>query len=79
MITLHHNIEEIQRDTRVFFEMASRYDPYWGESAAGVNPQEPPGEAFITSAGGQIIIDFNKEVSGKTLIFTITINTIKRE
>jgi len=79
VITLHHKIDEIQRDTKVPFERAMIYDPYWGEKAASINPQEPPVEAFITSAGGQIIIDFNKEVSGKNLIFTITINTIKRE
>ncbi|MGA1873065.1 MAG: FKBP-type peptidyl-prolyl cis-trans isomerase [Thermoplasmatota archaeon] len=79
VITLHHNVDEIRDDTKVFFEMANLYDPYWGESASGVNPDEPPREALITSVGGTITIDFNRPVAGKTLIFSITIKDIKRE
>ncbi|MBN1390159.1 MAG: FKBP-type peptidyl-prolyl cis-trans isomerase [Candidatus Thermoplasmatota archaeon] len=77
VITLQHKIEEIQKDTKVIFDEAQRFDPYWGESALEISG-EPPLEAFITSVGGTITIDFNKEVSGKLLVFTITINSINR-
>ncbi|MGA1866815.1 MAG: FKBP-type peptidyl-prolyl cis-trans isomerase [Thermoplasmatota archaeon] len=79
VITLYHNIDEIQKTTKVTFESAQLYDPYWAEEALGLDQPEPPVEAWVTSVGGAITIDFNKEVAGRLLVFTITINSITRE
>jgi FKBP-type peptidyl-prolyl cis-trans isomerase 2 len=78
VITLHHNLEDITRDTKVPFSMISSYDPEWSKYAQAAST-DPPQDGFVISKGGVITIDFNQEVAGKTLIFTITINNIMRE
>lgn len=78
VITLHHDIEEITRDTKVPFFMLGSIDPEWADYAQTLTEQ-PPESGFVTSKGGVITIDFNAEVAGVTLIFNITINDIKRE
>jgi FKBP-type peptidyl-prolyl cis-trans isomerase 2 len=77
IITLHHNIEEIDDDVRVPFFMIRGNYPDWAEEAIEAFGQEPA-EGFVTSKGGVISIDFNGELAGKTLLFIITIKTIKR-
>jgi FKBP-type peptidyl-prolyl cis-trans isomerase 2 len=77
LITLHHNVEEITPTTRIPFFLMRNFDPYWAETALEVAGQEPM-EGFVVSKGGVITIDFNGELNGKTLLFTITINSIKR-
>lgn len=78
IITLHHDLEGINRDTRIPYPMLAAFDPNW---AAIINElvEQPPGEGLVISKGGEITIDFNGEVTGKTLIFTITINNVERE
>ena len=71
-------IEEIDRDTRVPFFQLRTLDPIWANEIEGLTEQLPE-MGFVTSKGGVITIDFNEEVKGKTLIFTITINNVKRE
>jgi FKBP-type peptidyl-prolyl cis-trans isomerase 2 len=78
VITLHHNLEEITSETRVPFSMISTYDQEWSDAAQNANTDSPD-EGLVTSKGGVITIDFNSEVAGKTLIFTITIIDIVRE
>jgi len=78
VITMHHDNDDINEDTRVPFFVISVADPSWGETVQGLTEQ-PPEMGLVTSKGGVITIDFNEEVAGKILIFTITINDIKRE
>jgi FKBP-type peptidyl-prolyl cis-trans isomerase 2 len=77
-ITLQHDISEITYSTSLPYIMMVTYDPLWAEDAMGAMQNEPI-EGFVTSKGGVITIDFNTEVTGKTLVFYITINSIKRE
>jgi len=77
-ITLHHDITEITYTTSIPYIMMVTYDPLWAEKAKSAAANEPM-EGFVTSKGGIITIDFNTEVTGKTLVFQITINSIKRE
>jgi FKBP-type peptidyl-prolyl cis-trans isomerase SlyD len=78
IITIHHNIDEINEETRVPLFIVRAADPVWAEKAEAAREQ-PPEMGLVTSKGGVITIDFNEEVAGKTLIFTITINNVKRE
>ncbi len=77
LITLHHDITEISDDVMVPYMMMTAYDPVMANEIDRTT-ETPPQEGIVTSKGGQIIIDFNTEVTGKTLIFQITINSIKR-
>lgn len=76
--TLQHQIYEIGARTKVPFPEVSKLDPEWANNAVMANSNNPPMEGFVTSKGGTITLDFNKEVSGKTLVFQITINKVKR-
>ncbi|MEA3557753.1 MAG: FKBP-type peptidyl-prolyl cis-trans isomerase [Candidatus Thermoplasmatota archaeon] len=78
VITLQHEVSEIDITEAVPFDQFTMFDPVWTEKAIKANEAEPPTLGFITSLGGQITIDFNREVQGKTLLFQITINSIKR-
>ncbi len=76
--TLQHQVYEISSLTKVPFPEIGKLDPSWANSAIVANSNNPPMEGFVTSKGGTITLDFNKEVAGKTLVFQITINTVKR-
>lgn len=77
-ITLQHQVYEITSSTKVPFPEIGKLDPEWANSAIVANSNNPPMEGFVTSKGGTITLDFNKEVAGKTLVFQITINKVKR-
>jgi len=76
--TLQHQVYEISTRTKVPFPEMGKFDPSWANSAIVANSNNPPMEGFVTSMGGTITLDFNKEVAGKTLLFQITINSVKR-
>ncbi|MFO8050161.1 MAG: FKBP-type peptidyl-prolyl cis-trans isomerase [Thermoplasmatota archaeon] len=78
VITLHHRTSEIDKGLPVPFDVLRVYDPSWARNATDANPEDPPMEGFVTSARGQITIDFNREVQGKTLYFQITVNKVTR-
>ncbi|MDG6226024.1 MAG: FKBP-type peptidyl-prolyl cis-trans isomerase [Candidatus Thermoplasmatota archaeon] len=77
-ITLHHHVDEITKGTRIDIMALSGFDNEWFQKA---NAPEVTKEnrGFVTASGGVIVLDFNREVSGKTLIFTITVNDIRRD
>ena len=77
-ITLSHQTQEITRNTKVIFPSLIPYDMEWFENAES-SAEKPPNEGFVTASGGEIIIDFNQMVVGKTLVFQITLNNINRE
>jgi FKBP-type peptidyl-prolyl cis-trans isomerase 2 len=77
VIKLSNAVDEIAKETRVPFQTMSSFDPIWSEKANSIT-QNKEQLGYATQAGGQIIVDFNKEVAGKTLIFTITVNSITR-
>ncbi len=78
IITLHHNVEEINDQTKIPFFTMLDYNPEWARNAAETFGQEPM-EGYVSSKGGVLTINFNGELIGKTLLFTITINSILRE
>jgi FKBP-type peptidyl-prolyl cis-trans isomerase 2 len=76
--TLEHQIYEIGSQVKIPFPEMAKVDPAWSNEAIAANSNNPPMEGYVTSKGGTITLDFNKEVSGKTLVFQITINKVKR-
>jgi len=76
-ITLHHHVEEILRDTRVPIFIFDIFDKDWADKARNIQENKED-IGIVTSSGGLITLDFNKEVAGRTLVFTITINDIRR-
>lgn len=78
VITLEHDTSNLDQKIPVPFEVFRGFDPLWGSDAMEANPEEPPQEGYITGLSGQITVDFNREVQGKTLVFEITINSVIR-
>jgi FKBP-type peptidyl-prolyl cis-trans isomerase 2 len=78
LVQLSHNIEEINISVPVeFLEMSLIY-PDWAGSAIEAGADEQIQEGYVTTVGGIITIDFNREVVGKTLVFKVIMNDIKR-
>ena len=77
-ITLDHQVQEITDDTKIAFSELIPYDFDWFREAER-STQNPPKDSYVTVLGGEIVIDFNREVVGRTLIFQITLNNINRE
>jgi FKBP-type peptidyl-prolyl cis-trans isomerase 2 len=78
VVKLRNHIDEITRTTRIDINLLNRLDPVWFEKANTITENKEP-VGFVTITGGIITLDFNKEVAGRTLIFEITVNSIKRE
>lgn len=78
VITLHHQVQEITKTTRVNLDMLPPLDPAWFETVLQLGEKNLERNGFVTSIGGDIVIDFNTEVAGKTLVFQITVNSINR-
>ena len=77
LIKVHHQVDEISKGMRVDITLLTGLDPEWTKTADQITDNKEP-LGFITSTGGVITLDFNKEVAGKTLVFRITINDIRR-
>jgi len=77
--TVHHEVQEIESSTVVSMPNLMVLDPYWAAEAQSAASTQVLDKAFVTSKGGLISIDFNKEVVGRTLIFQITINNVVRD
>jgi FKBP-type peptidyl-prolyl cis-trans isomerase 2 len=78
VIKLQNHVEEITKTTRVDITSLNKLDPAWFAKANGITANKEPA-GFVSYSGGFIVLDFNKEVAGRTLIFEITINSITRE
>lgn len=77
-IQITHQIDEIEKTTMVDFSVIGILYPEWNENAMEASGEAPPEPGFVESTGGVITINFNREVVGKTLVFKITVNDIKR-
>ncbi len=78
LISLSHEIEEIDRSEFVDFLDITILYPEWARDAREANEGQDPGPGIIKSVGGVITIDFNREVSGRTLVFKVIMNSITR-
>jgi len=80
VIQLTHHIEDIDPDsTLVQFPIMYPLDAEWADAARAANQGNDPPSGRIASVGGVITIDFNREVVGRTLVFKVRVNDIKRE
>ncbi len=77
-IQLSHNIDEIDKTFPVSFLDISIFDPEWSMKAREANDGAELEMGYISSVGGVITIDFNREVVGKTLVFKVIVNDIRR-
>jgi FKBP-type peptidyl-prolyl cis-trans isomerase 2 len=77
VIRLQNHLSEITKATRVEITALSAIDPEWFAKTNTITTNKE-NLGFATASGGVIVIDFNKEVAGKTLVFHITVNSIKR-
>ena len=77
VIKLQNHIDEITKTTRVDIQSLSGIDPEWSFTSSTITTNKEQ-IGFVTASGGIIVLDFNKEVAGKTLVFNITVNSIKR-
>lgn len=79
MIRLSHNLDEINTSVPLDFQRIVPLYPTWVEEAiATLAGQGEPEPGRIVSVGGIITIDFNKEVTGQTLVFYVKVNSINR-
>lgn len=78
VITLTHDITGIDTTQPVLFPDIMFLDPVWAKKATEANQGQEPPTGIVTNVGGIITIDFNREVSGRTLVFKVIMNSIVR-
>ncbi|MGA1820895.1 MAG: FKBP-type peptidyl-prolyl cis-trans isomerase [Thermoplasmatota archaeon] len=78
VITIHHQVQEITTKTRVQIDKVTPLYPLWFQGTLPTGDKNLERNGYVTSVGGDIVLDFNTEVAGKTLVFQITVNHINR-
>lgn len=78
IITLTHDINGIDTTQPILFPDIMLLDPEWAQKATEANQGQEPPTGIVTNVGGIITIDFNREVSGRTLVFKVIMNSIMR-
>jgi len=76
--TIKHEAASIGDDEMTSSSVLELLDRDWFRKASSIKGWEGSAGSSIDVSGGRILLDFNKEVAGKTLIFDITINSINR-
>jgi FKBP-type peptidyl-prolyl cis-trans isomerase 2 len=77
-IRIQHNQDEIDENALFDFPILLPIFPDFTVKAIEANDGQDPEPGRITSIGGVITVDFNREVSGKTLVFYVRVNSINR-
>jgi FKBP-type peptidyl-prolyl cis-trans isomerase 2 len=78
LITLNHNLNEIDEAEQVNFLDLTILYPEWAGTAREANNGQDPAPGRVQTVGGVITIDFNREVVGRTLVFKVIVNSIVR-